>query len=62
MTSLGLIVAIINREPAQYDGDGEAIHASTSQAAKDFSPLSVSIDRKTPHSSLNFTNFKTHCK
>lgn len=40
-TSLGLIVAIINHEPAQYDGDGEAILASSSQAAKDFSPLSV---------------------
>lgn len=41
ITSLGLIVAIINHKSAQYDGYGEAILASTSQAAKDFSPLSV---------------------
>lgn len=40
-TSLGLIIAFINHDPAQYDGDGEAKVAFTSQAAKDFSPLSV---------------------
>lgn len=53
--SLDEIVAIINREPSQYDGGGEVIIASTSQAAKDFSPLSALLWNESLHSALNFT-------